>query len=204
MVTKYTPCVIIKCYRIIQPHVCQCGRGCWWCYRWDCRLNLLSRYMIVYTSSFASGIVDSACISDRSPCMKCTKFGRKINQFGCYCGLYWSWRWCCCRVVTDDDDDDGGPCAKKGARGINVVGCSEDGAGTGTTTGRFDDRLDVGLLLQVIQYIRIIDGVHVVRYIIIVDGVLVIPGAWLRSSPLLVMPLAVDPSTKLLDNNTIS
>jgi hypothetical protein len=39
----------------------------------------------------------------------------------------------------DGDDDDDGPCAKKGARGINVVGCSEDGAGTGTTTDGLDN-----------------------------------------------------------------
>ena len=50
-----------------------------------------------------------------------------------------------CDVVVgfdddDDDDDDDGPCAKKGSRGINVVGCSEDGAGTGTTTDGLDDR----------------------------------------------------------------
>jgi hypothetical protein len=73
-----------------------------------------------------------------------------------------------CDVVVgfDDDDDDGGPCAKKGSRGINIVGCSEDGAGTGTTTDGLDDRrqtrLDVGLLLQVIGYIIIVDGVQVI------------------------------------------
>jgi len=38
--------------------------------------------------------------------------------------------------------DDGDPGAKKGTSGINVVGCSEDGAGTGTTTAA--DGLDVG------------------------------------------------------------
>ena len=50
-------------------------------------------------------------------------------------------------VVGFNDGDDDGPCATKGARGINFVGCSEDGAGTGTTTDGLDDRLDVGLFL---------------------------------------------------------
>jgi hypothetical protein len=49
-------------------------------------------------------------------------------------------------VVGFDDDDD--PGAKKGTRGIDVVGCFEDGAGTGTSTtavGLLDEGLDVGL-----------------------------------------------------------
>ena len=45
---------------------------------------------------------------------------------------------------------------------VNVVGCSEDGAGTGTTTDGLDDRLNVGLFLQVIRYIIIINGVFVI------------------------------------------